>query len=300
MNRPRQLSTRSRSMSARPQPITSIGSWHLVRKLGEGRWTDVYQARPVSSGDDDTADYVVKTLQPEHRHDPLAIQTLQREAYVAGLVRHPHLSSILSSQIKAPPYFVVMPFIEGVSAADALLTAGRFTIPQALWIVRQAAEGLRALHRAGWLHNDVKSANVVISPNGHATLIDLGFARPFPSRRTQADVFEGSLAYACPESFLPNVPFSATSDVYSLGIMLFELLTANRPFRDDNPTDLSAAHLVREIPSPRSIVPQIPARVVRLIRQMLAKDPLRRPSTQHLIDWLTDLEVETFSERSAA
>ncbi len=300
MNRPNQAATIPRARAAPGQLVRTIGPWHLVRRLGEGAWTEVYQARPASSTREETADYVVKVLKPSCQNDPLAIQLLQREVFVARQVRHPHLSSILSAHTDSAPRFVIMPYIDGISAADALQAAGRFIVPQGLWIARQTAEGLQALHQRGWLHGDVKPANIIVSANGHATLVDLGLARPLDASRSSDEPLTGSMAYASPETFNPHVPFGPGSDVYSLGITLYELLTAARPFNDQDPTDLAAAHLTRAVPDPRLLVPQLPPRISRLLRQMLAKDPLRRPAVPELIDWLVDLEVETFSERWAA
>lgn len=300
MTRPSQAATTPRARAAPGQLVRTVGPWHLVRRLGEGAWTEVYQARPATSTREETADYVVKVLKTSFQNDPLAIQVLQREAFVARQVRHPHLSSILSAHTDSPPRFVVMPYIDGISAADALPAAGRFIVPQALWIARQTAEGLQALHQHGWLHGDVKPANIIVSANGHATLVDLGLARPLNASRSTDEPLTGSMAYACPETYTPHVPFSPGSDVYSLGITLYELLTASRPFNDQDPTDLTAAHLTRLIPDPRLVVPQLPPRISRLLRQMLAKDPLRRPGLPELIDRLVDLEVATFAERWSA
>ena len=300
MNRPTQPNSLPRARLARRQLSRTIGPWYLVRQLGEGTWTEVYQARPTSSTREETADYAVKVLKPNAQDNPLAIQMLQREAFVSQQVRHPHLTSILSAHTDTVPRFVVMPFINGLSVADVIQETGRFLVPQALWIVRQTAEALAALHRLRWLHGDVKPANIIVAANGHATLADLGLARPIDDSGSFNELLTGSMAYACPEAFNPNLSFGPASDVYSLGITLYELLTAERPYIDNDPTDLAAAHLVRPMPDPRLVVPQLPARVSRLLRRMLAKDPLRRPAVDELIDWLVDLEVDTFSERLSA
>ncbi len=300
MNHPDKSTTTPRARGARRQLTRTIGPWHLVRLLGEGAWTEVYQARPVASPREETADYVVKVLKSHCQDDPVAIQLLQREAFIAGQVRHPHLTSILSAHTDSVPRFVVMPYVDGISLADALQGAGRFVVPQALWIARQTAEALQALHEAGWLHGDVKPANVIVSANGHATLADLGLARRLDTARSSAEALTGSMSYACPETFNPNVPFGPGSDVYSLGITLFELLTGSRPFNDTDPTELAAAHLTRLMPDPRLAVPQLSPRVSRLLREMLAKTPLRRPTMPELVERLVDLEVETFSERLSA
>ncbi|MBC8355502.1 MAG: serine/threonine protein kinase [Planctomycetes bacterium] len=272
----------------------------MVRKLGQGAWTEVYQARPTSSDREETADYAVKVLKPTYQDDPLAIQLLQREAFVSEQVCHPHLSSILSAHTDRAPRFVVMPFVEGVSVSDVLQQVEQFIVPQALWIVRQTAEALQALHRQGWLHGDVKPANIIVSANGHATLSDLGLARPLDASRSVEEPLTGSIRYACPEAFNPNVAFGPGSDVYSLGITLYELVSGSCPFNDQDPTEIAAAHLTRQVPDARLRVPQLSPRVSRLLRRMLAKDPMRRPTVEELIAWLVDLEVETFPERLSA
>ena len=258
MTRSQKTTTTSRARAARTQLTRTIGPWHLVRLLGEGAWTEVYQARPTTSAREDTADYVVKLLKPNRQDDPLAIQQLQREVFVARQVRHPHLSSILSAHTDNVPRFVVMPYVDGISLANALQEAGRFMVPQALWFVRQTAEAMQALHQAGWLHGDIKPANIIVSASGHATLVDLGLARSLATSRSPQELLTGSMFYACPEVFNPNVPFSSVSDVYSLGITLYELVTGSRPFTDEDPADLAAAHLTRAVPDPRLVAPQLP------------------------------------------
>ncbi|MCA9120487.1 MAG: serine/threonine protein kinase [Planctomycetaceae bacterium] len=297
LNQPR---TSQRARPARRQLTRTIGDWHLVRRIGEGTCTEVYQARPATSTLTETADYAVKMLKPRAQDNPIAIQQLQREAFISRRVRHPHLASILSSQTDTRPRFVVMPYVEGVNLASVLREVGRIVLPQALWFVRQTAEALIALHQSGWRHGDIKPANLIASANGHTTLVDLGLARTLTSTRSSSESFTGSLAYACPETFNPHIPFSSGSDVYSLGVTLYELLTGSRPFIDDDPTELAAAHLTREVPDPKLVVPHLPPRVTRLVRRMLAKDPLRRPGLEELVTWLVDLEIDSFSERLSA
>jgi serine/threonine-protein kinase len=170
---------------------------------------------------------------------------------------------------------------------------------QALWLARQAAEGLAVLHEAGWLHADVKPDNLFVCENGHAILLDLGLSRRI-ARRSQEEPLATTLAYAAPELFTPHVPIGTASDVYSLGITLYEMLIGDRPFPHDDATELAAAHLTGVMPDPRRVLPQLALRVSRLLRQMLAKDPLRRPALPELIDRLCELEIELFDDRLAA
>lgn len=291
---------KSRDRLARRQLTANVGPWQLVRMIGEGQWTEVFQARPAAQADDDAADYTVKLLKSVYQDDPTAIQLLQREAFVADQVLSPHVGTILAAHVDRLPRFIVLPHLPGVTVEQALVAAGRLSAPHALWIARQIAEGLREMHRAGWLHCDIKPANVVVSETGHATLIDLGFARRLDSHDDRNDVLTASLAYAPPETFTPTVAIGPASDVYSLGIMLFEMLAGFLPFDSDDACDLAAAHLVKPMPEPRIWQPQLSSRVSRLLRRMLAKEPLRRPHIDDLLSWLVELEIESFDERVPA
>lgn len=268
--------------------------------IGEGEWTVVFQARPIANANEATADYTVKVLKRGFEQDPTAIQLIQREAFVGQQVRDPHLATILSEHTDRAPRFIVLPYLDGRTVDEAITEVGRLSTPHALWIARQVAEGLCTLHASGWLHGDIKPANVLVSPNGHATLLDLGFAQRFKGNNTNRDTLATSLAYAPPEAFNPNVSFGPASDIYSLGITLFEMLTGRCPFDAAEPSDLAAAHLVKPMPDPRAWVPQVPSRVLRLLRRMLAKEPFRRPHGEELVSWLVELEVETFDQRVPA
>jgi len=240
----------------------------------------------------------VKVLKADCQEDALAIELLQREAFVAQQVLNSHLASVLSAHVDRSPRYLVFPFLEGVTVRNALQAVGHVGVPHALWIARQVTSALDALHGCGWLHGDIKPENVLIAKSGHATLLDLGLARSLRSPSSQRDVLAGSLAYAPPEAFNPNVPFSPASDIYSLGILLFEMLTGRRPFAEQDAVELAAAHLVKPAPDPRCCMSQIPASVARLVRRMLAKEPLRRPATAELHDLLAASEIETFELRA--
>ncbi len=153
----------------------SVGTWQLVQLIGQGEWTHVFRSHPQRGGPE-AANYAVKILKPQFQNDPLAISLLRREALVASQVRHVHLTSVLSHHTHSPPYYLVSPYLAGVSLRAALQVAERLAVPHALWIARQAAEALDALHQYGWLHADIKPENILIGPSGHATLLDLGFA----------------------------------------------------------------------------------------------------------------------------
>lgn len=281
-------------------PPAQIGPWQLVKPIAEGKLCRVYQARPADGPADRPGGYALKVLKDACQSDPAAIEVMRREAIVGRKVSHPHLISILSAHVGAAPYFVVMPWLAGATLAEMLAGGNRPSLPVALWIVRQAAEALDALHATGWMHADVKPSNLFVSPSGHVTLLDLGFARrPEESGSIVDRSVCGTIHYIAPEMITSALRPDIRSDIYSLGVTLYELLGGRPPFDGPDLASLAEQHRQAEPPELRSLAPQLPRAVSRLVHSMLAKEPLRRPQTpRELIERLTSLEIETFAERS--
>jgi serine/threonine protein kinase len=178
-----------------------------------------------------------------------------------------------------------MPWLAGATLAR-LLEGGRcFELPEALWLARQAAQGLAALHAAGWVHGDVKPSNVFVAADGHVTLIDLGFARRVGENDSDdPPCIAATLAYAAPECLRPDAVADPRSDLFSLGTILYELLTGSLPGRDVAPG--------------RAV--GMPTEVARLLGRMLAQQPLRRvQDARQLVARLAAVEIESFAWRGA-
>ena len=265
--------------------LPEIFPWQLVQRLGESPLAEVYRARPSDRGANALCDYTFKLLKSAWENDATAVTLFRREAVVGRRVCHPHLVSVLDCHVSQPPYFLVMPYLEGVTV-EALLAAQGIPAPSvAFWIVRQVAEALDALHTAGWIHSDVKPANVLVAPDGHATLLDLGLLRAHEEgARSLEQPVLGTFQYIAPEAVTSTFRIDARSDIYSLGVVLFELLTGHRPGRH-------SAHDVTRY------APELPGATALLVREMLAGEPLRRPQTaREVVQRLIGLEIATLAE----
>jgi serine/threonine-protein kinase len=223
---------------------------------------------------------------------------MEREAEAGREISHPHLAPVLAAKVDRPPLYVVMPWLEGATLAQHLAAGRSFDLPQALWIVRQTAEALDAMYRAGWLHGDVKPENIMLAPNGHATLFDLNFARRADESGSAADrCVMGTFDYLAPEWLTSTLRADIRSDLYSLGAVLYRILTGRLPFSAESLEELAGRHLRDVPPDVRSLAPQVPPDLARLVHRLLAKDPLRRPeSAGQVAEELVRLEIECFAE----
>ncbi len=290
------MASRSRdpNLTARPNATAprpaAIGNWQPTELLGEGRWCRVYRARPAGSGDGRPADYALKVAKRSEMADPLAVRLLQREALLARRVSHPHLTSVLSARIHRPPYYLVMPYLEGHCLEAMLAQAARLTVKQATSIALQTAEAIWALHCAGWVHSDVKPGNIFVSATGHATLLDLGLARQLtPIGDVVPFSVAGTLPYTAPESFGSRMELSSAADVYSLGVTLYRMVTGALPFPQSDPAAIAAAHLHQAPPDPRLFHPRLDDPIVHLLDRMLDKHPRRRLPLAELLGCLAEL-----------
>ena len=284
----------------------------LESLLGEGTLSRVYRARPAEQQPSHPSpfpkresvgrgQYALKVLREQYNTNRAALRALRREAFVGQTIVHRHIVSILSVHVHRLPYFVVMPCLEGQTVATALARGRMFNLPHVLWIARQAAESLDVLHTSGYLHGDIKPANVFVSPRMHVTLIDFGCAHrideepALDDRSHSASALVGTPAYLAPEVFAGHTP-DVRSDLYSLGMTLFEMLAGRLPWPQIDLAALSA--LKRSGPnfSVRSFAPQVPSPVDRLVSRLTATQPMRRPhSAPMLCSALVELEIATLA-----
>jgi serine/threonine-protein kinase len=223
---------------------------------------------------------------------------LRRETLVTAEVNCSHLASVVANEPSEAAPHIVLPYLEGI----ALRRLTRWCVERdvvkpvsvglVLSIARQIAAALAAMHEVGWLHGQVRPEHVIVSPWGHATLIDLTQARRLESAECAAgDDFIGSRVYAAPEIFSTGRRLTTAADVYSLGILLFEALVGQPPFVGHSPREIAARHRSERPPDLRQWRPDASKEVSELVWRMLAKEPLRRPSAEQLVRWLAELEI---------
>jgi len=276
-----------------------LDGWELLERVAEGTYSSVYRARPSDRSSPGAAAYAVKVLREPWSDRGEIVGLFRQEARVAGQVCHPHLISVLAAGTNEKPYFLVSPWLNGQTLSKLLDSGCAIELPRALWIVRQAAEALQALEAAGWLHGDVKPGNMIVSPETHVTLIDLGFARRVGEGGSAVDrAVMGTYQYMAPEMITSRLAADIRSDIYSLGVVLFHLLCGRLPFAGGTLSELAEQHRTWRPPDLRQLVPALPGGVTRLVREMLSKNPWRRPChLREVVERLVELEIDSFAQR---
>ena len=275
----------------------ATGPWQHVETIHEGPLAVVFRVRPQTGGE---AGYVLKRLQPHWQDDPRAVAILEREAAAGRAVQHRNVVPVLDAQLRREPRYVVMPRLQGQSLETLLAVRPRPALADALWFARQIAEALAALDAAGWMHGDVKPSNIIVSPQGHATLIDLGFARRRGEDGGNADrPVPGTPRYMAPEMFLSRLRPDIRSDLYSLGAVIYRMIAGRPAFEGNDVASVLEQQLRTRPRSLRDCNPRVPEGVATLVQRLLAKDPLRRPSSPaELVSQLVALELAHFEDRA--
>jgi serine/threonine protein kinase len=278
--------------------LPQIPGYTLLKLLGGGPLTRVYAASEQAT-DQSCA---VKVLQESLADDSTAIKLFQREARAGLSVRHPHLVGLRDAHVTRPPYFLVMDLLSGEMLRRRLRRDYRLDPANALWIGRQTAEALAALHRAGFLHGDVKPDNVRLIDDGTAILIDLGFAhRPGENDRLLRQGYVlGTVNYLAPElcgsDFLDDLP----ADLFSLGVTLFEMVTGRLPYSPGTVAQTLRRHSFDPPADVRRHAGTLPAGLAHLIERLLARRPADRPRAAAVVQQLISLEIAALQQRRAA
>lgn len=246
--------------------------YEVVREIGRGGMAEVYLAR------DQLLDRPValKVLHREFARDPQFVERFRREAQAAAALNHPNVVAVYDWGQEAGTSFIVMEYVEGRPLSDIVREGGAREPRTAARIAAHVAAALSFAHQRGLVHRDVKPGNILITPSGQVKVADFGIARSRAADGlTQTGAVMGTATYFSPEQ-AQGLDVDGRSDVYSLGVVLYEMLAGVPPFRNDNPVTVAYQH-VREEPEPLvRRAPGVPAALQQIVARALAKDPARR------------------------
>jgi serine/threonine-protein kinase len=260
------------------------GRYLIIRKLGSGGMANVYLAMDQELG----RRVAIKILDDRHARDEQFVERFRREAQNAAGLSHPNIVSIYDRGDSEGTYYIAMEHVEGRTLKELIVARGPSPLGIAIDYTRQILSALRFAHRNGIVHRDIKPHNVIVDGEGRVKVMDFGIARAgAASQMTEAGSIIGTAQYLSPEQ-ARGAPVDQTSDLYSTGIVLYELLTGTVPFTGETPVEIAMKHLSQAPVSPSAHRPEVPRDLDYVVLRALAKDPAQRYHSAEEMD--SDLE----------
>src|SRR5919205_629048 len=247
------------------------GRYRIVRKLGAGGMANVYLAEDQELG----RRVAIKILDDRHAADEQFVERFRREAKNAAGLSHPNIVSIYDRGEAEGTYYIAMEYLDGRSLKELILSRGPAPVHVAIDYARQILGALRFSHRHGIVHRDIKPHNVLVDGEGRLKVTDFGIARAGTSQMTEAGSIIGTAQYLSPEQARGS-PVDQTSDLYSVGVVLYEMLTGQVPFTGDTPLEIAMKHLSSTPEPPSAKRSEIPRELDLVVLRALAKDPADR------------------------
>jgi serine/threonine protein kinase len=278
---------------------TKLGPYEIQSPLGAGGMGEVYRATDTKLG----RDVALKVLPAEMAQDPERLTRFRREAKALAQLDHPNIVTIYSVEESDGIHFLTMQLVEG-QPLDRLIPGGGLPVEQIVEIASALGDALAAAHEKGIVHRDLKPANVMVSKEGRVKVLDFGLAKDVrganlgdatmtSASQTQVGVVMGTPSYMSPEQ-TSGRPLDHRTDIFSLGVVLHEMTTGQRPFHGNSSAELVSAILRDAAPSVTDARPDLPSDLARIIRRCLEKDPRHRVQTaRDVSNEFRDLALQT-------
>ena len=247
------------------------GRYRIQRKLGAGGMANVYLAEDQELG----RRVAIKILNDRHANDDQFVERFRREAKNAAALSHPNIVSIYDRGEAEGTYYIAMEYLDGRSLKELIVTRGDAPVDIAVQYARQILSALKFAHKHGIVHRDIKPHNVLVNAEGAVKVTDFGIARAGASQMTEAGSIVGTAQYLSPEQARGG-EVDQRSDLYSLGVVLYELLTGTLPFSGDTPVEIAMKHLSQTPEPPSKRRAGIPRELDMVVMRALAKDPADR------------------------
>lgn len=262
------------------------GRYRLIERIGSGGMADVWRAHDTELG----RDVALKVLHENFARDTEFVERFRREASAAAGLQHPNVVNVFDRGEWEGTYFIAMELVDGSSLRD-LINRG-LDPPEAVEVARQVLSAASFAHMKGIVHRDLKPMNVLIDREGRIRVTDFGIARAGSSEITRTGSVMGTPQYISPEQ-AQGMEVTAAADIYSVGIILFEMLTGRVPFEGDNTVAIAMKQVAEEPPAPSSINPNVSPALDAVVLRALAKDPAQRfASAQEMIAALDSAEAD--------
>ncbi|AMM32470.1 protein kinase [Sinomonas atrocyanea] len=276
------------------------GRYRVAARLAMGGMATVYLATDTNLD----RDVALKVLHPHLSQDPSFAERLEQEAKAAARLSHPHVVSVLDRGHDGDVFYLVMEYVPGRNLRELLDEHGPLAPRQALALIDAVVDGLAAAHAAGLVHRDIKPENVLLGDSGQIKVADFGLARAVTTSTTSG-VTMGTVAYIAPE-LVQRSGGDERSDLYSVGIMLYELLTGHQPYRGDLPVQVAMQHATRDVPPPSDLVPGLSPELDELVQWACAREPEDRPvdaeallgEIRHIRTHLSDAQLDLHSAQT--
>ena len=262
---------------------TYVGNrYEIIEKIGAGGMSDVYKALDHALG----REVALKVLKQEFNEDSSFIAKFRQEAQAAAGLEHANIVNIYDVGNENGMYYIVMEYVEGITLKTYIAKKGRLAFNEVISIAIQVGRGIEAAHKKNIIHRDIKPQNIMISREGKVKVTDFGIARAVTSNTVSADIM-GSVHYSSPEQ-ARNGYVSFQSDIYSLGIVMYEMVTGRVPFDGDTTVNIALQHLQSEMTPPSVYADNIPISLEKIIKKATMKNQDRR--YQSMEDLLADLK----------